>query len=192
VRRDGPGIMPVMTTDVLLRPLGEPLLGELLRTAVADAEPGEVMPPVPGPPGWTSARREAFLAFHRSRALADPPVERTWAVTVRDAVIGAARLCPLPEAPGAPPPGGTVEAGLWLARSRRGGGAGGTVLRLLLAEAVTAGHGTLLVRTDAGNTPVRRIIDGLKAPGGGARITRDGATVLARFALTAPDGDAGG
>ncbi|MFH0250492.1 hypothetical protein ACG5V6_20035, partial [Streptomyces chitinivorans] len=109
---------------VVLRRLDEVLLDALAATAVADADPGEVMPPAEdgGGPGWTAARREAFVRSHRSRSLGADPVETVYAVLVtepgpdgrpREVVAGAARLAPAPEPD-------TVEAGLWLGRSHRG------------------------------------------------------------------------
>jgi len=92
---------------IVLTPLDEPALARLLEAAVSGADPLEVMPPVDGPPGWSPARRDAFLAFHRARCL-DPAaaVERTWVIDAAGAAIGAARL---------EPHGDAVEAGLWLA-----------------------------------------------------------------------------
>ncbi|HEX2315146.1 MAG TPA: GNAT family N-acetyltransferase [Thermomonospora sp.] len=157
-----------MRPDVVLRPLDEDLLADLLNVAVADADPLEVMPPVTGPPGWTRERRDAFLSFHRSRTLAAEPVESTYAVIVGDAVAGAARLCPLDDA------GRTAEAGLWIGRSHRGGGVGGTVLRRLLALARTDGYASVLVSTTPGNTAILRMVAAL-----GVDLVREGDTVTA-------------
>lgn len=118
-----------MRTDVTLRPLDPDLLDALLRTAVADADPREVMPPVPGSTGWTAGAREAFLRFHRSRSLSAEPVEATFAVLVGPEVAGAARLCPA-AAPAGPAAasgrtveaGRTAEAGVWIGRGHRGPG----------------------------------------------------------------------
>ena len=53
--------------DVHLLPVDDDVLERLLAAAVADADPGEVMPPVAGPAGWTDQRRDAFRSFHRDR-----------------------------------------------------------------------------------------------------------------------------
>ncbi|MDT0306001.1 GNAT family N-acetyltransferase [Streptomyces sp. DSM 44917] len=149
-----------MRPDVRLAPLDHDLLDDLLATAVADADPLEVMPPVEGPPGWTSRRREAFLAFHRSRGLAAEPVEATYAVLEGTAVAGAARLCPLPD----PGPGRrAAEAGLWLGRSHRGVGVGGAVLPLLCETARRDGFTALYLSTTPDNAPVRRLLARLDA-----------------------------
>ncbi|NHC14887.1 GNAT family N-acetyltransferase [Motilibacter sp. E257] len=103
------------------------------------------MPSVEGPPGWTPQRRDAFLTFHRARALATPPVETVYAVVVDGRVCGAARLEPPPG------PGATVEAGIWLGRSCRGRGVGGRALQLLAAQARGAGAVGLVAVTTAGN-----------------------------------------
>ncbi|MGY1452370.1 GNAT family N-acetyltransferase [Streptomyces sp. SS8] len=172
------------SAHVALRPLDEALLEDLAATAASDADHGEVMPPTEdgGGPGWTAARREAFVRFHRSRSLGPEPVETVYAVLVtepgpdgrpREAVAGAARLAPAPE-PGA------VEAGLWLGRSHRGRGVGTAVLALLLNEARAAGATRLLARTDAANAASRRL---LAAAGAGLESGGDG-TVTARLPLT--------
>ncbi|MGP4110022.1 GNAT family N-acetyltransferase [Streptomyces sp. 4N509B] len=147
-------------TAVTLRRLDEGLLGRLLAAAVADADPLEVMPPVPGPdPGaWTGERRAAFLRFHRSRSLAARPVETTFAVLVGEGdggqtVVGAARLCPLSEGGS----GSEAEAGLWLGRSHRGRGVGRAVVALLLERARDAGFRRLLWRTTPDNVASVRL-----------------------------------
>jgi hypothetical protein len=45
---------------VQLLPLDDDVLEALVLVAVEDAEPDDAVPPVPGPPGWTAARVEAF------------------------------------------------------------------------------------------------------------------------------------
>ncbi|MEJ8280485.1 GNAT family N-acetyltransferase [Pseudonocardia spirodelae] len=132
--------------DLALRRLDELLLAALCDAAVAGADPDEVMPPVPGPPGWTARRRSAFLAFHRERSVATAaPVETTWAVLVDGAVAGAARLEPVP--------GGT-EAGLWLVRGQRGRGVGSAVLTMLRHRAA----GPLLAETTTGNAAATAVL----------------------------------
>jgi RimJ/RimL family protein N-acetyltransferase len=145
----------VKGSEVTLQPLDEALLVELLRAAVNDADPREVMPPVAGPAGWNAQRRDAFVRFHRVRSLGPEPVESTFAITVDHVVVGAARLCPIGE--------NAVEAGLWIGRFHRGRGVGGAVLRQLVARARSAGFDALLVSTTPGNTAVHRIIAALGA-----------------------------
>jgi RimJ/RimL family protein N-acetyltransferase len=79
---------------VRLLPINDDVLADLLAVAIADADPAEVMPPVPGPPGWTPTRREAFIAFHRDRreGLAGRLREATFAISVDGQVVGSARL----------------------------------------------------------------------------------------------------
>ncbi|WP_405705191.1 GNAT family N-acetyltransferase [Streptomyces xanthophaeus] len=164
-----------MRSDVRLQALDQPLLQQLLRAAVEDADPEEVMPPVTGPAGWTSERKAAFLRFHRSRALAARPVETTFAVVVGARVVGAARLCPVKDADRA------VEAGVWIGRSHRGAGVGGAVLGHLLDRARADGSAKLFISTTPDNEPVLRLIARL-----GADLVHDGGTVTARVDLEAP------
>ncbi|MFE2872391.1 GNAT family N-acetyltransferase [Embleya sp. NPDC059259] len=134
---------------VQLRRLDEDLLTALLDAAVADADPTEVMPPVPGPPGWTADRRAAFLAFHHEWA-ATPT---TYAILVAGHVVGAARLQPAPEAPD-----DALETGLWIGRSHRGRGVGHAVLALLRTEAKSQGATRIVATTTEANTAARRLL----------------------------------
>lgn len=127
-------------STVTLQPVDDELLSRLLDVAVANADPDEVMPPVPGPPGWNDARRAAFREYHRSKD------DGTYAVLVDGKVVGAARLAPA-EAPGA------VEAGIWLARSARRKGYSTSALRLLIDEARARGASALVAETEATNVP---------------------------------------
>ena len=158
-----------MTTPparVALRPLDEPLLELLLATAVAESDPLEVMPPVDGPPGWTDERRRAFVAFHRSRALASPPVERTWAVLADDEVAGAVRAEPVDDA-------GGVELGIWIGRRWRAHGVGRRAMQELLARTADA---RVIASTTADNTAAQRLMQGL-----GATLRVAGDEVAAEF-----------
>ncbi|MCW2948002.1 MAG: family N-acetyltransferase [Actinoallomurus sp.] len=127
-------------STVTLQPVDEDLLLRLLDVAVAEADPDEVMPPVPGPPGWTDERRAAFRDYLRS---AD---DTTFAVIIDGEVVGAARIAPA-EAPGA------VETGIWLRRSARGKGHGTEALHLLVAEARARGTTAMIAETTASNVP---------------------------------------
>lgn len=134
-----------------LHRLDEDLLAALLDTAVADADPLEVMPPVDGPPGWTADRRAAFLAFHHEWA-ATPT---TYAILVADRVVGAARLQPGPD--------GALETGLWIGRSHRGQGVGSAVVALLRAEAESQGAPRIVASTTDANTAAQRLLTGAGA-----------------------------
>ncbi len=156
---------------IALTPLDEPALARLLDAAVAGADPLEVMPPVSGPPGWTAARRSAFLAFHRRRSLNPATaVERTWVVDVAGTAAGAARL---------ERHGDAVEAGIWLGRDTRGRGVGRAVTRLLLAEARTCGAARFVATTTAGNAGARALLGSLAAA-----LTTHGDEVHAELRLT--------
>ncbi|MFC8047730.1 GNAT family N-acetyltransferase [Nocardia sp. NPDC057353] len=138
--------------DIALQPLTEGNLPALLAAAVAGADPLEVMAPVPGPAGWTAERRAAFLAFHRGRGLAAEPVELTYVVLLRGAVVGAARLQPA----GA----GELETGIWLARDARGRGVGRALVTLLRAAAEQAGAARMIATTTPENAAARGLMAG--------------------------------
>jgi RimJ/RimL family protein N-acetyltransferase len=162
---DTPGGGAARVPAVALAAVDEDVLDALLATAVADAEPDDVMAPVPGPPGWTEARRAAFAAYHRAcrTGIHGPQRQATWAVVADGAVVGAARLARTGP--------GTLEAGVWLGRSSRGRGIGTALLPLLVAEARALGATTLVAETTAGNA------------GALAALRRNGAV------LTAGEGD---
>lgn len=164
-----------MRSDVTLHPLDRALLTDLLDAAVEDADPGEVMPPVDGPAGWTLERRGAFIRFHEERSLADEPAEATFAIVVGTKVVGAARLCPMPQ------PARAVEAGVWIGRSHRGVGVGRTVLSRLLDRARADGFDELYIRTKPGNMAVHRLIEDL-----GVDLVHEGDSVTAWVKLSAP------
>ncbi|MGX1274350.1 GNAT family N-acetyltransferase [Streptomyces phaeoluteigriseus] len=157
-----------MRSDVTLHPLDRTLLTDLLRAAVEDADPLEVMPPVEGPGGWTPERRSAFVRFHESRSLAADPVETTFAIAVSGRVVGAARLCPVDGR------AGTAEAGVWIGRSHRGVGVGGAVLDSLLDRARAQGFTSVYVSTTPDNLAVRALMTGI-----GADLVPDGDALTA-------------
>ncbi|WP_324198591.1 GNAT family N-acetyltransferase [Nocardia brasiliensis] len=133
-----------------LEPLTEGNLPLLLAAAVADADPLEVMPPVAGATGWDAVSEQAFLDFHRGRALRpDAPVEYTYVITVDGRAVGAARLEPGEHG---------VEAGVWIGRSQRGRGVGKTVAEQLRAAAAAIGARRIHAVTTIDNTAARRLL----------------------------------
>lgn len=128
--------------------IDEEMLVRLLAVAVDEASPGEVMAPVAGPPGWTSARRAAFVEYHRRtrRAASPAPIaEVTYAVTDHADVVGAARLAAVDGDSAA------LEVGLWVGRRFRGRGVAGAVLPLAAGVAHTLGARRLIARTTSAN-----------------------------------------
>lgn len=125
----------------------EDLLEDLLAVAVDGAAPEEVMPPVAGPPGWTTERQEAFRDWHRSRrpGLAGPLRESTFAVIHNGRTVGSARLA-LRDGDA------VLETGMWLGRAHRGRGIGTATLRILLDEAAKAGARAVVADTRTHNT----------------------------------------
>ncbi|MEV8533707.1 GNAT family N-acetyltransferase [Streptomyces sp. NPDC051211] len=163
-----------MTGQVELRPVDEETLHGLLAVAVADAAPGEVMPPVAGPPGWTTERKEAFLAWHRARrpGLAGPLRECTFAIVRDGRIVGSARLARRDSHDD------VLETGLWLARSERGRGTGTATLRKLLDEAAAAGVRAVVAETTAGNPAA---LAALRHNGAKLTTHRNGADVHAEL-----------
>lgn len=157
--------------EVALLAVDEQVLAELLRVAVVDADADEVVPRLDSRPGWTAARRAWLAAYHRDRraGLDGPRGEATYAVRAGAAVVGALRLCRV----GGP---GTLELGIWLARSARGRGLGQRAVRSALVLAREAGAHDVVARTTHGNRPARRLLTAA-----GARLTADGDGVLARL-----------
>ncbi|HEY6592711.1 MAG TPA: GNAT family protein [Asanoa sp.] len=158
--------------DLRLAPLDEDLVREMLAVAVAGATPAEVMPPVDGPPGWTEAYREAFVAFHRERhtGLDGPTRTVMHAILVDGAVAGMIRMTVVEP--------GMVETGMWLARWARGRGLGTAALAALLERARAAGADCVVADTAPGNAPALAALRGL-----GATLRPDGDKVYARFDL---------
>lgn len=130
---------------ILLREIDDTVLEELLAVAESEATPDEVMPPVAGPPGWNDGRRAAFRSFHRSRrdGLDGPHGEVTFVIFYRNRVVGSGRL-----ARSAP---GTLETGMWIARSARGSGIGTKALKALKQRAAAEGANRLIARTTQRN-----------------------------------------
>ena len=162
-----------MRSDVTLHPLDRARLRDLLNAAVEDADPLEVMPPVPGPGAWTPQRRSAFVRFHESRSLSVHPVETTFVIDVSGRAVGAARLCPVEGQDG------TVEAGVWIGRSHRGAGVGAAVLELLLDQARAKGCDQVYVSTTPQNGAVRALMDGI-----GVELVPDGDDLVGRVRFT--------
>ena len=156
-----------MGGDVELRVLDDRTLEDLLEVAVADAAPEEVMPPVAGSPGWTVARREAFLAFFRPML---GGVDTTiYAIMVDGEIAGFMRLKRLAT---------VAETGMWLGRSWRGKGVGAAALRRLLREAACAGFVKVVADTTPGNVAALGVLRGA-----GARIVIAGDRVYAEMAI---------
>ncbi|HEX5598590.1 MAG TPA: GNAT family protein [Micromonosporaceae bacterium] len=157
-----------MTEKIWLTPVDEQILEPLLAVAVAEADPDEVMPPVPAPPGWSPERRDAFRQFQRASfgGLDGPTGNQMYAIVSESGPLGVIRMarCDEPD---------TVETGIWLARSARGRGTATIALRLLLFEAARAGACVVVAETTAGNAPALGLLRRFGAvlrPGGGDAV----------------------
>jgi RimJ/RimL family protein N-acetyltransferase len=159
--------------SVRLTPVDEQTLGPLLSVAVAETEPEEVMPPVAAPARWSQPRRSAFLAFYRSNygGLDGPTRTQMYAIVCDGGVVGMVRMARRDERE-------TVEIGMWLGRSARSQGIGGTALRLLLADAAQAGARRVVAETTAKNTAALAALCRC-----GAELRDDGTRVRAEIVL---------
>jgi RimJ/RimL family protein N-acetyltransferase len=153
-----------VTGQVRLTPVDEQTLEPLLSVAVAEAQPGEVMPPVQGPAGWSLARREAFREFHRAhfKGLDGPTRTVMYAITIGSDVVGMIRMSRTDNPD-------IVETGMWLGQSARGQGIGVAALRALVAEAVRAGARSVVANTTVDNAAALGALTHC-----GAVIRRDG------------------
>lgn len=173
---DGTGAgarLRLVTREVRLTPVDEHNLEPLLSVAVAEAEPGEVMPPVEGPPGWTALRRDAFRDFHRAHfgGLDGPNRTVMFAIIVGGDVVGMVRMGRRAEPH-------TMETGLWLGRSARGQGIGLAALRALLAEAGCTGARFVVAETTPGNAAAIAVLGEC-----GARLRPEDGAVHAEIPL---------
>jgi RimJ/RimL family protein N-acetyltransferase len=144
-----------------LVPVNEDVLEDLLALAVAEAQPGEVMPPASGESAteprttWNDLRKGAFREYHR-RCRVNPhaPVpEVTWAVRARGRIVGAARLALVDGDPDA------REVGLWLGQPYRGQGLSGEVAYWAFAAAQTMDAKRLVARTTARSAAARKSLE---------------------------------
>jgi RimJ/RimL family protein N-acetyltransferase len=148
----------------VLKPLDVADIDELVAVAVADAVPEEVIPPVPGPPGWTAERRAACRRFFVEWAAEQPIPGARFAVVDGGRLVGMARLSPTD-------PPGTREIGMWLARSVRGRGVGVAAVTELLAQALAQGVTAVIAETTQGNSAALGVLRRC-----GARLVEDQAT----------------
>jgi RimJ/RimL family protein N-acetyltransferase len=138
--------------DVALQPIDDETLEEVLRVAVDDAEPDEVMPPFVGAPGWTEPRQRAFRDFHHARrnGFDGPQRELGLAIVADGEIAGVARLRRRD--------GDRYEFGLWIGRSRRGQGIGTATVGALRALADTIGAAELVADTTADNAGMLAVL----------------------------------
>ncbi|MEH0934298.1 GNAT family N-acetyltransferase [Micromonospora psammae] len=164
-----------MAGAVRLEPVDERNLEALLSVAAAEAEPGDVMPPVEAPVGWSHARREAFRDYHRASfaGLDGPTRTRMYAILAGGEVVGMVRMSRCDEP-------GVVETGMWLGRSARGQGLGVAALRELLNEAAAAGMHAVLAETMRDNAGAVQVLRKC-----GAKLLEDGDVVRAEICLDA-------
>jgi RimJ/RimL family protein N-acetyltransferase len=144
--------------EVRLEDVDEYALERLLALAQLDASPDDVTPPLGDGTGWNTERRAWFRAYHRATAagLDGAAGEKSWAVLCDGNLAGSVRLKRTAEPTEA-------ETGIWLGRSFRGRGVGGAALKLVLAEARSAGLRLVVAHTTAGNAGAQRLLSGAGA-----------------------------
>ncbi|MGC5019940.1 GNAT family N-acetyltransferase [Micromonospora sp. DT47] len=164
-----------MAGAVRLEPVDERNLESLLSVAAAEAEPGDVMPPVEAPAGWSLARREAFREFHRASfaGLDGPTRTRMYAILSGGEVVGMIRMSRCDEP-------GVAETGMWLGASARGQGLGAAALRELLNAAAAAGMRAVVADTTRDNAGAVQVLKKC-----GAKLLEDGDKVHAEICLDA-------
>ena len=169
----GAGRLRHVAGTVRLEPVDEQNLEPLLSVAAAEAEPGDVMPPVEAPAGWSCARREAFREFHRASfgGLDGPTGTCMYAILAGGEVVGMIRMTRRDEP-------GTVETGMWLGRSARGQGIGAAALRELLNEAAAAGMRLVVAETTVDNHGAVSVLEKC-----GAKLRESGGVVHAEICL---------
>ncbi|MCC8246557.1 GNAT family N-acetyltransferase [Saccharothrix luteola] len=140
---------------ILLRKVDDCAVERLLGLAVADTDPGDVMPP-----GWTVDRPDEFREFYRGFQ------DDAYEIVEDDRTVGMVRL----SAKG--------ETGIWVARCARGNGIGLAALRRVVEEAPRRGVTTIVADTTTDNVAALTILR--KA---GATLDVDGARVCARIAV---------
>ncbi|RKN38907.1 GNAT family N-acetyltransferase [Micromonospora endolithica] len=162
-----------MASVVRLQPVDEENLEPLLSVAAAEAEPGDVMPPVEAPAGWSLARREAFREFHRASfgGLDGPSRTLMFAILSGGEVVGMIRMTRCDEP-------GTVETGMWLGRSARGQGIGLAALRALLIQAAGAGMRLVVAETTEDNFGALKVLEKC-----GAKLLENDGKVRAEISL---------
>ncbi|UVJ41472.1 GNAT family N-acetyltransferase [Arthrobacter sp. CJ23] len=163
----------VRRLDVRLLDVTEEVLERLLDLALGDADPDEVTPPLGA--GWNAERIEWFRKYHRDAmaGLDGTSQEKSWAIVTGGRIAGSIRL--KRTGPGA------VETGIWLGRSFRSQGFGGLALKLVAAEAASAGATVL----EAATTPANRAAQALLRSAGAALSEQPG-SVRARLGLLQP------
>jgi RimJ/RimL family protein N-acetyltransferase len=138
---------------VSLVDVGEDVLERLLPVAVRDADADEVTPPLGSTAGWNSERITWFREYHRaSTGLDGPARQKSWAISYAGALAGSIRL----KRTGP----GTLETGIWLARSCRGLGIGQEALRQVRAHAAASGAVRLEACTTARNPAALALLRG--------------------------------
>ena len=137
------------------------MLEQLVEAATTDASADEVTPPSTVGPAWTPTRIAWLHDFHRDRrtGLDGPAREIIWAITVDQRVVGSVCLQRM-ERPG------LLETGVWLTRSSRGHGVGGSAMAAALGEAGSLGFTAVRAETTVNNAGALAVLEqlGLTSP----------------------------
>jgi RimJ/RimL family protein N-acetyltransferase len=168
-----------MRPDVALGDLDDDALSRLVLHAVPDTDVGEVMPSESDAATWTPQRLREFISFHHGRrgGLDGPVGEVSFVVLVDGVASGIVRL----QRVGAD----SLEVGMWLTRSARGGGIGGRVLADAAQKAAELGARKLVANTTA---PNRAALAALIRMGAEIHAAAPNGTVSAELDLTTHPG----
>ncbi|MGO2468598.1 MAG: GNAT family N-acetyltransferase [Microbacterium gubbeenense] len=139
--------------EVTLAAVDEQILAKLSAIASSDADADEVTPPLSPGSSWTPQRLEWFEGYHRSRrsGLAGRHREATWAIMNADRPVGSVRL-------GLTETVGTLETGIWLARTYRGKGIARQAMLLVLDEARRYGAHVVCADTASSNRSAQSLM----------------------------------
>lgn len=149
--------MAQRSVHVVLTPVDEDVLEELVQAATTDAAADEVTPRLTASTGaWTPPRVAWLRSFHRDRraGLSGAAAEATWAVVVDDQVVGSVRLKRLTDE-------SMLEVGAWLTRAARGHGVGRAAAAAVLREAGTVGARAVRAQTTNDNAAAQTVLERL-------------------------------
>ena len=164
--------------SVLLIPVSDEALEQLVVAATTDATADEVTPPLTPGPEWTYERIEWLRHYHRSNkeGLNGVTGESTWAIFASGVICGSARLKETDKK-------GILETGIWLTKAARGHGIGRAAMTRVIEKATRLGAREIIADTAAANVGALRVLGLL---GFHLAPTTEAGRVEARLELSPP------